>query len=259
MDRLKNWLVSPPPETPSPNQLDQLFSSALSALTTTIEMETPRWRPSPKSKAWWTPLLTTLWKEFTKATRRAKKLRTPDADTIARQSKLGYFKAIKKAKASYWADFLAKTTPNNIRTTKQLVAPRKTPRFPSLPDASDPVAINNTLLNHFFPPKDPLPSRGRLTRSPSDTPLTKEEIKLALAKSSTTSAAGPDGVPYSVWEKENLINPAIILELPSPLVAFGYHPPSLKNANWIVLDKPGKAFSDAPASFPLIVLPKTIS
>jgi len=57
----------------------------------------------------------------------------------------------------------------------------------------------------------------------------------------------------------NLINPSIILDLLSPLVVFGYHPPSLKNANGVVLDKPGKASYDSPASFRIIVLLKTIS
>jgi len=69
---------------------------------------------SPRSKPWWTHLLTTLPKEFTKITRLAKQNQTPDTFLTARQSKLGYFKAIKRAKAFYWADFLAKTSPNNI-------------------------------------------------------------------------------------------------------------------------------------------------
>jgi len=43
------------------------------------------------------------------------------------------------------------------------------------------------------------------------------------------------------------------------LVTFGYHPPSLKTANGVVLDKPRKASYDSPASFRVIVLLKTIS
>jgi len=42
-------------------------------------------------------------------------------------------------------------------------------------------------------------------------------------------------------------------------VEFGYHPPSLKKANGIVLDKPGKASYDSPSSFRIIVLLKTVS
>jgi len=114
-------------------------------------------------------------------------------------------------------------------------------------------------LNHLFPPRKPLPSRGRLTNNPSATPLTKEEIRLALSKSSSFSAPGPNGVPYSIWKKVNHINPSIILELLYPLVVFGYHPPSLKTANGVVLDKPGKASYDSPTSFGIIVLLRTIS
>ena len=146
-----------------------------------MEVTAPCSHPSSKSKAWWTPLLTTLWKVVTKATRRGKNPRTPDSYTTARQSKLGYFKDLKRVKASCWADLLAKTTPNNIWAAKELVASRKTPRFPSLPDASGPGAINQALLDHFFPPRRPLPSRGRLSKNPSAVPLTKEEIKLALS------------------------------------------------------------------------------
>ena len=99
----------------------------------------------------------------------------------------------------------------------------------------------NTLLDHFCPPEDALPSRGRLKKNRSATPLTEEEIKLALSKSSPSAAPGPDGIPYSVWKQVNLINPTTLLELLSPLVAFRYHPPSLKTANGVVLDKRGKA------------------
>jgi len=56
-----------------------------------------------------------------------------------------------------------------------------------------------------------------------------------------------------------LSTPLIILALLSPLVAFGYHPPSLKTTNGVVLDKPGKASYDSPASFRIIVLLKAIS
>jgi len=89
--------------------------------------------------------------------------------------------------------------------------------------------------------------------------LSKEENAHTLAKSSPTSAPGPDRIPYSVWKKVNHANPVIILDLLSPLVAFGYHPPSLKTANGIVLDKPDKASYDSPTSLRIIVLLRTIS
>ena len=179
--------------------------------------------------------------------------------SLARLSRQGYFRAIKQAKNSHWTDFLARTTPNNIWTAKKFVTPRKSPRFPNLPEANSPVEINKALLDHFFPPKPELQTRGRLYRHVSADPLTVEEITTALAKSSPTSAPGPDGVPYSVWKKVHVVNPNLLLDLLAPLVAFGYHPTSLKHADGVVLDKPGKPSYDTPASFRIIVLIKTVS
>ena len=110
-----------------------------------------------------------------------------------------------------------------------------------------------------MPPKPELPTQGRLHQHASAVPLTKEEVAAALAKSSPSSATGPDGVPYSVWKSVNVFNPSLLLDLLAPLVAFGYHPTTLKHANGVVLDKPGKASYDTPASFRIIVLLKTIS
>ena len=66
-------------------------------------------------------------------------------------------------------------------------------------------------------------------------------------------------MPYSVWKRVNATNPSILLDLLSPLVTYGHHPTTLKHANGVVLDKPGKPSYDTPASFRIIVLLKTIS
>ena len=256
---IKDLRIPPAPPSPSPDQLDTWFAYSLDTLTAAIRLLTPVSRPSPKSKPWWTPSLTTLRKEYAKACRLAKRHRTAAYVSLARLTSQGYFKAIKKAKNSHWANFLASTTPHNIWTAKKFVAPRKTPRFPELHGANSPVEINESLLNHFFPPKPELPPRSRLHHNPSAVPLTKEEIAAALAKSYPSSAPGPDGVPYSVWKKVNAIHPDLLLDLLSPLVSFRYHPTSLKHANGVVLDKPGKASYNTPASFRIIVLLKTIS
>jgi len=110
-NKVKSWGIPPPPEAPFPNQFDQWFSPALSAIRTTIEATAPRSRPSSKSQPWGTPLLTTLRREFTKATRMAKKLRTPNSYTIATQSKLSYFKAFQKSKSLLLGGYPCKNLP----------------------------------------------------------------------------------------------------------------------------------------------------
>ena len=124
-----------------------------------------------------------------------------------------------------------------------------TPQRPSTPPSS----------NTFSPRTPPPAPRGRLAPHPGATPITPDEIKQALSKCSPFSAPGPDGIPYRVWKKLNSINGDILLNQLSPLVTFGYHPPCLKHANGVVLDKPGKLSYDSPASFRIIVLLKTIS
>ena len=256
---LRSFVVPPPPTNPSPPQLDHWFSSFLNVLTSLIRSVTPTSKPSPHAKPWWTPFLTALRKEYSKAMRVAKKSRATSDLQMARLSTNRYFKAIKRVKATYCSSFLAKTTPQNIWTAKKFVSPRKTPRFPSLPDADSPVTINQALLDHFFPPRPARPRRGRLAPHPFHEPLTKEKIAQALSKFSPSSATGPDEVPYRVWKKVNHYNPDILLALLAPLVVVGYHPPSLKHANGMVLDKSGKLSYDSPSSFRIFVRPKTIS
>lgn len=135
-----------------------------------------------------------------------------------KQSGLGYFKAIKKHKASYWADFLMKTTPLNRWIAKQFVAPRMTSKFPPLSGATDLVSINRASLNQCFPPEDPLPPRGRLARDPSAPLLTSDEIKHVLSKSSPSSTPGAGGIPYSIMEKGNPPQPD---DPPGPRLAPG--------------------------------------
>ena len=89
--------------------------------------------------------------------------------------------------------------------------------------------------------------------------LSPEEISTALASCSPSSAPGPDTIPYSVWKAVHRIAPFMLTSLLAPLLRFGHHPSSLKMANGVVLDKPGKPSYDSPSSFRIIVLLQTIS
>jgi len=119
--------------------------------------------------------------------------------------------------------------------------------------------MNNVLLDHFFPPKEPFSPPPWLRPHKSVAALTTEEIAAAISKGSPTSAPGLDGIPYSNWKQVNKINPLILLHILAPLVLLGYHPASLKSSNGVVLDKRGKPSYESPSSFSIIVLIRTIS
>jgi len=55
------------------------------------------------------------------------------------------------------------------------------------------------------------------------------------------------------------VAPHLMQDLLAPVVAHGFHPPALKMADGIVLDKPGKLSYDSPSSFRVIVLLQTFS
>jgi len=177
----------------------------------------------------------------------------------ARAARSAYFKAIKKAKSDHWSSFLAAATPQTVWTAKKLAVGRPPPRFPELPGASTPPELNQALLDHFFP--------GEPTRVPDTIllpfreclPLSQDEIGRALARSSPTSAPGPDMTPNSVWKRLHCVAPHLIQDLLAPLVTYGSHPLTLKKADGIVLDKPSKPSYDSPSSFRVIVLLQTFS
>ena len=56
-----------------------------------------------------------------------------------------------------------------------------------------------------------------------------------------------------------MANPSLLLALLGPLMLYGFHPASLKEANRIVLSKPGKSDYSTPSSFCVIVLLQTVS
>ena len=131
-------------------------------------------------------------------------------------------------------------------------------RFPDLPGASDPAEVAETLFYHFLTSKPPPPPLLRLTHYEDYSSLTSEEISRALSKSSNTSAPGPDHIPYSVWKSVHRLKPSLLPSLLNPLLAHGFHTPSLKKALGIVLDKLGKPLYDSPFSFRVIVLLRTL-
>ena len=177
-----------------------------------------------------------------------------------RSARRSYFGAIKKAKFSHWAEYLSSLSPSSVWEAKKLACGRQQPRFPSFPDKDTPEDINSALLYHFFPAPPP-PSLADVNLSPyvDYFSVSQEEIAAALAKSSDSAAPGPDSISYGVWKKVHKSCPSLLTCLIGPLLQYGHHPASLKRANGIVLDKPGKATYDSPASFRVIVLRETLS
>jgi len=257
--QLKETNIPPPPALPTKHTFEEWFDFHLGTLIELLKTHTPSCRPSITAKRWWSPLLSTLPKEFHSSSRKARTSDDPQDRVIAKLSNQGYFKAIKAAKAHHGRSVLADATPRTLWTAKKFAVGRVAPRFPNLPDATSPEEVNQVLLRHFFPPK-PLPIVPSILRPYKGCdPLLPGEITAALRKCSSSSTPGPDTIPYSVWKRVHLTVPWLLTDLLGPPKKFGYHPVSMKKANGIVLDKPSKPSYDSPASFRVIVLLQIVS
>jgi len=211
-------------------------------------------RVTYRSKEWWSELLSMLRKAYGSALRCSKRDRFDAAHLpSARAARSTYFEAIKKAKRDHWSSFPALATPQSVSTAKKLAVGRPPPHFPALLGASTPPELNQALLDHCFP-REParFPDTIQL-RFRECLPLSPDEVGRALAHSSPTSAPGPDMTPNSVWKRVHRVPPHLIQDLVTPLVTYGSHPLTLKRADGIMLDKPGKPCYDSPSSFRVIV------
>jgi len=113
------------------------------------------------------------------------------------------------------------------------------------------------LLDHFFPSESAVVTDTILLPFRECLPLAPDEISRALARSSPSSAPGPDAIPNSVWTRVHRVAPHLIYDLLAPLVTYGSHPLTRKSADAIVLDKPGKPSYDSPSCSRVIVLLQT--
>jgi len=256
---LDTFTILPCPERPTPNSLSRWFDISSTRLTSLITSHAPSKRPCPRSKPWWFPRLSSLRREYHKFARISRLDPSPLNWSNVKSSRRTYFNAIASAKKTHCLDFLSSATPRSIWTAKRFAFGRPPQRFPDLPGASHPAEVAETLLNHFFPSKPPPPPLLPLTRYEDYTPLTSEVISRTLSKSSNTSAPGPDHIPYSVWKAIHRIKSSLLPSLLDPLLAHGFHPPSLKKALGIVLDNIGKPSYDSPSSLRVIVHLRTLS
>jgi len=256
---LDAFTTLPHPARPTPNSLSRWFDVSSNCLTSLLTSHAPSKRPCHRSKRWWSPRLSSLRREYHKFARISRLDPSPLNWSNVKSSRKTYFKAIVSAKKAHCSEFLSLATPHSLWTAKRFAFGRPAQRFLDLPGASDPTEVAETLLDHFFPHKPPPPPLFRLAPYEDYTPLTSEEISRVLSKSSNTSAPGPDHIPYSVWKSVHRIKPSLLPSLLDPLLAHGFHPPSLKKALGIVLDKLGKPSYDSPSSFRVIVLLRTLS
>ena len=215
---------------------------------------TPRARPSPYAKRWWTTDLTrlrqiyTFWRNQARARRRAGPP-APDLERKSKEAAKEYHDAVRKQKRRHWEEFLADDG-NIWRASKYLgkgsanveekVPPLKKEDGTTTMDRQDQT---EELLRTFFPP---LPTQIEAEpegpqRPPVTWPeLTMEEVERKVMAAKPWKAPGDDGLPAIVWKELWPVVKERVLDLFRLSLRSGELPWQWRSARIIPLRKPDK-------------------
>ncbi|KID81061.1 Endonuclease/exonuclease/phosphatase [Metarhizium guizhouense ARSEF 977] len=215
---------------------------------------TPRAKPTPYAKRWWTTDLTQLrhiysfWRNQARSQRRAGRA-VPDLETRAKQASKEYHDAVRGRKRQHWDDFLAEDG-NIWRAAKYLKAGTGGvgEKVPPLSKADGTLTTDRQdqaeeLLRTFFPPLPPMvedepdgPQRAALVMPE----LTMEEVERKVMAAKPWKAPGDDGLPAMVWKELWPVVKERVLHLFRLSIKDGELPTQWRSARIIPLKKPDK-------------------
>ncbi|KAF4336646.1 reverse transcriptase [Fusarium beomiforme] len=239
---------------PVGNTVQQKTDRLMSAVLEAVQALTPRAKPSPYAKRWWTHDLTqlrhiyTYWRNRARASRRAGQ-NAKDLENTAKAAAKQYLDAIRQRKNNHWKEFLADN--DNIWKAAKYMKSGDDAAFGKVPQLGRTDGTKTTnhreqaeeLLAKFFPPlPDNIEDEGlQHRRAPVTMPdLTLEEVERRLWATKSWKAPGEDGLPAIVWKQ---IWPSVkhdVLDIFQTSLKEGVIPRQWRHARIIPLKKPGK-------------------
>ena len=264
-ERIAKGLENTPIGAGTQQQANQLMAVVVEA----VQALTPKARPSPYAKRWWTTDLTSLQRKYTYWRNQARAQRrwgaiSHNLEQQAKDAAKEYHDAIQRQQKAHWDKFLEEDA--NIWQAARFLDPKGSLAFDKIPpliqrdnsitQGKEEQAV--VLLETFFPQlpqgieKEPIQHQHPSVPWPQ---LTMEEVERRVFAVSSWKASGDDGLPAVVWKQVWPVIKDRVLLLFQTSLAEGILPTQWKNAKIIPLKKPEKGdYTRAEAWRPISLL-----
>ena len=229
------------------HDVDRFADELTTAISKAVKETTPRKRPCPHSKRWWTAELTALRREANRLrnTYRRTKL---NIDKVAWRKKANhYMRKIAQAKKDKWREFVKGASQQSIWQVKRYVTNIPVPSFvPTLDGHAASHGQKVELLQKGFFPQPPPAVLEDISKSayPQEVPFAPEitiwQVREAVARLAPDKAPGPDEITNRVLKNSLSSIEDHIQALMQASLRLGHFPKCFKHTITAVLRKPGK-------------------
>lgn len=228
-------------------EVDTYAQQLVAAIQKAIRKTTPRRRPSPHSKRWWSVLLTRRRREANKLRNRYKRTKNGDDRAAWRAKSNEYLKEVEQAKESHWKEYVSNADEKSIYQIKDYITNNYTSTFiPTLDNAAATAEQKFHELKKAFFPKPPPADLAdiRCSPYPPEIPYAPEvtirQIREVVNKLAPNKAPGPDEITNRVLKHTLPTTERYLKTLMQASLTLGHFPKPFKQTTTVVLRKPNK-------------------
>jgi Endonuclease-reverse transcriptase/Reverse transcriptase (RNA-dependent DNA polymerase) len=229
-------------------EVDNYAVQLVEAIKKAIQETTPRKRPSPHSKRWWTVELTRRRREANKLRNKYKRTKSESDRAAWRVKANQYTREISQAKENKWKEYVSNVDDKSIWKIKDFITNTYTPTFiPTLKKGAATIEQKFSELKKAFFPKPPPADLTDISSSvyppevPCETQIAIRQIREAINKLASDKAPGPDEITNRVLKNTLSTIERHLQALMQVSFDLGHFPKAFKHTTTVVLRKPNKS------------------